>query len=121
MIWAMVGALAIQIAANFANDASDAKRGADTEDRLGPPRMVATGIISAREMWIGVALMVLIAAAAGVALTLIAGPVILVIGVLSILAMLGYVGGPIPYGYRGLGELARRVCCTPETPTAMGP
>ena len=105
MIWALIGALAIQIAANFANDASDAKRGADTEDRLGPPRMVAMGIISSKEMWTGVALMVLVAAAAGVALTIIAGPVILVIGVLSILAMLGYVGGPIPYGYRGFGEV----------------
>ena len=51
LVWALVGALAIQVAANFANDASDARRGVDTDDRLGPPRMVATGVISPREMW----------------------------------------------------------------------
>ena len=103
--WALVGAVAIQVAANFANDVSDARRGADTPDRLGPPRMVAQGVISPRRMWIATWVAVGVAAVAGVALTLIAGPVILAIGVASILAMLGYVGGPVPYGYRGLGEV----------------
>lgn len=104
-VWAMIGAVAIQVAANFANDASDAQRGADTEDRLGPPRLVSLGIISPRQMWTAVAISVAIAAVAGVALTAIAGPIILIVGVLSILAMLGYVGGPFPYGYRGFGEV----------------
>lgn len=103
--WALVGALAIQIAANFANDASDARRGVDTEDRLGPPRMVALGIISPHRMWAATWLAIGIAGAAGVALTIIAGPWVLIIGVASVIAMLGYVGGPLPYGYRGLGEL----------------
>lgn len=105
LIWALVGALAIQVAANFANDASDARRGADSEDRLGPPRMVSAGVIPSRQMWVGTAVAVAIAAVAAVALTLIAGPVVLVIGVVSVVAMLGYVGGPKPYGYRGLGEV----------------
>lgn len=104
-LWALLGALAIQIAANFANDASDAKRGADTEDRLGPPRMVALGMISSAQMWIATWTAIAVAGAAGIALTIIAGPWILIIGVASIVAMLGYVGGPAPYGYRGLGEL----------------
>ena len=103
--WSLIGALAIQIAANFANDASDAKRGADTEDRLGPPRMVALGVISSRQMWIATWSTVGVAAVAAVALTVIAGPLILLIGVTSVVAMLGYVGGPVPYGYRGLGEV----------------
>jgi 1,4-dihydroxy-2-naphthoate octaprenyltransferase len=103
--WALLGALAIQVAANFANDVSDARRGADTPDRLGPPRMVAQGVIDPRQMWTATWVAVGVAAVAGVALTIIAGPVILVIGVASVLAMLGYVGGPIPYGYRGLGEV----------------
>ena len=103
-LWALIGALAIQVAANFANDASDAKRGADSDERLGPPRMVALGVISARQMWAATWLTIGAAAIAGVALTLIAGPLILVIGVVSVIAMLGYVGGPWPYGYRGLGE-----------------
>lgn len=101
---AMVGALAIQVAANFANDASDASRGADVE-RIGPPRMVTLGIIGARQMWMAVAAAVGVSAITGVWLFTIAGWPILVIGVVSVLAMLTYVGGPIPYGYRGLGEV----------------
>ena len=49
---------------------------------------------------------VAIAAVAGIGLCFIAGPVVLVIGLTSLLAMLGYVGGPFPYGYRGLGEVS---------------
>jgi 1,4-dihydroxy-2-naphthoate octaprenyltransferase len=104
-IWALVGALTIQLAANFANDASDARRGADTADRLGPPRMVAAGVISPRQMWTATWLAIGAAAVAGIFLTIIAGWLVLLIGVSSIVAMLGYVGGPAPYGYRGLGEV----------------
>jgi 1,4-dihydroxy-2-naphthoate polyprenyltransferase len=104
-IYALVAALAIQVAANFANDVSDAYRGADGGERMGPPRMVSLGRITPRQMWIGVGVALVVAAAAGIALALTAGPVILVIGAGSIIAMLGYVGGPFPYGYRGLGEV----------------
>ena len=102
---ALAGALAIQVGANFANDASDAARGADPGDRVGPQRMVASGVIGARQMWLATAGAIALAAAAGIGLFLLAGPVVILIGVTSIVAMLGYVGGPIPYGYRGLGEL----------------
>jgi len=104
-LWALIGALAIQVAANFANDASDAARGADTDDRLGPPRMVALGVISSRQMWLATWIAIAVAAVAGVFLTAIAGWIVLLIGASSVIAMLGYVGGPAPYGYRGLGEL----------------
>ncbi|HLV90680.1 MAG TPA: 1,4-dihydroxy-2-naphthoate polyprenyltransferase [Acidimicrobiia bacterium] len=104
-VWALVAALAIQVAANFANDVSDAARGADTPDRLGPPRMVAEGVIPARQMWVATWAAVAVGALAAVQLLLIAGPVVIVIGVASVVAMLGYVGGPLPYGYRGLGEI----------------
>lgn len=104
-LWALVGALAIQVAANFANDASDAKRGVDTSDRLGPPRMVALGEIDAHWMWVATWIAIGVAAIAGVALTVIAGWVVLLLGASSVIAMLGYVGGPVPYGYRGLGEV----------------
>lgn len=104
-VWALMGAIAIQVAANLANDASDARRGADAPGRLGPPRMVAQGEITERQMWTAVWVVLAVAGLSGVALTMIAGPVILLIGVASVLAMLGYVGGPAPYGYRGLGEL----------------
>jgi 1,4-dihydroxy-2-naphthoate octaprenyltransferase len=102
---ALVAALSIQVAANFANDVSDARRGADPVDRIGPPRMVSGGRITPRQMWTGVVASLAVAVAAGVALAVIAGPVIVAIGLMSIIAMLGYVGGPFPYGYRGLGEV----------------
>lgn len=102
---ALVGALAIQIAANFANDVSDARRGADGADRVGPTRMVATGRVTARAMWVATTAAVGVAALAGVGLIAIAGWPIVVIGVASIAAMLTYVGGPVPYGYRALGEV----------------
>ena len=104
-LYTLVAALGIQVAANFANDVSDARRGADDEGRLGPPRMVALGHLTPGQMWVGVGVAVAVAAVAGIALTFVAGPLILVVGVVSIVVMLGYVGGPIPYGYRGLGEV----------------
>lgn len=102
---ALIGALAIQVAANFANDASDAKRGVDVPDRIGPTRAVAAGLLTSRQIWTGTWIAFGVAAAAGVYLTLITNWVILAVGVASIIATLTYVGGPIPYGYRGLGEI----------------
>jgi 1,4-dihydroxy-2-naphthoate polyprenyltransferase len=102
---ALIGSLSIQVAANFANDVSDAARGADPGDRIGPARMVAAGVVSARQMWIATWIAIAVATACGIGLTFLAGPVVIAIGVASILAMLGYVGGPVPYGYRGLGEV----------------
>ncbi|MDP3983541.1 MAG: 1,4-dihydroxy-2-naphthoate polyprenyltransferase [Acidimicrobiia bacterium] len=102
---ALIGALAIQVGANFANDVSDAARGADPDDRLGPARMVAAGVVSPRRMWLATWAAIAIAALCGIGLTVLAGPLVLVIGLTSIVALLGYVGGPFPYGYRGLGEV----------------
>ncbi|MFW2339995.1 MAG: 1,4-dihydroxy-2-naphthoate polyprenyltransferase [Acidimicrobiia bacterium] len=102
---ALLGALAIQVAANFTNDLSDARKGADTEERIGPQRMVATGIISEKQMTWATVLAFALASAAGVYLIFEAGWVIAAIGATSILAAIGYVGGPRPYGYHGLGEV----------------
>jgi 1,4-dihydroxy-2-naphthoate octaprenyltransferase len=97
--------LAIQIGVNFANDFADALKGADTEARIGPQRAVASGVITAGHMKRGIAIAFGLAAAAGLYLIWYAGWPILVIGVVSIIAALGYTNGPIPYGYFGLGEL----------------
>ena len=105
LVATLVGALAIQVAANFANDASDAKRGADSESRIGPTRAVASGLLTSRQIWTGAWIAFGVAALAGVYLTIISSWIILAVGVASIIATLTYVGGPIPYGYRGLGEL----------------
>jgi len=101
---ALIGAILIQIVVNFANDLSDFRRGADTPDRLGPPRAVAQGWLSQREMTMGIALATGAAMLVGIVLTIIVGWPILVIGAAALLAAITYTGGPLPYGYRGLGD-----------------
>jgi len=101
----LFAALAIQIGVNFANDLADAERGADTAARIGPTRAVSTGLLTPSQMKGGIAIAFGLAATAGLYLIWLAGWVILAIGVVSIIAGLGYTNGPIPYGYYGLGEL----------------
>jgi 1,4-dihydroxy-2-naphthoate polyprenyltransferase len=104
-IAALVGSVFIQIGTNLANDYSDARRGADTVDRLGPVRVAASGLVAPRRVLVATWLAFAVAVAAGVYLTVLAGPVILAIGAVSIAAGVLYTGGPRPYGYEGLGEL----------------
>jgi len=103
---ALAAAVLINVGANFANDASDARRGADGPERLGPTRAVASGLISPRAMWTGVAIVFALASAGGLYLAVIAGWPVLAIGVAALAAALAYTGGPCPYGYLGLGEAA---------------
>jgi len=102
---AMVGALFIQIGTNLSNDYSDARRGADTEDRLGPVRVTAGGLVPPRQVLVGTYIAFALAVLAGTYLIATAGWELLLIGVLSILAGVLYTGGPRPYGYEGLGEI----------------
>ena len=103
-IAALVGSVFIQIGTNLANDYSDAKRGADSVDRLGPVRVTASGMVAPRRVLVATWVAFAVAVAAGVYLTAVAGPVILAVGAVSILAGVLYTGGPRPYGYAGLGE-----------------
>ena len=102
---ALVGSIFIQIGTNLANDYSDARRGADTEDRLGPVRVTAGGLMPPRRVLVGTWVAFGIAVAAGSYLAAVAGWELLVVGVVSIAAGVLYTGGPRPYGYEGLGEL----------------
>jgi 1,4-dihydroxy-2-naphthoate polyprenyltransferase len=101
---ALVGSIFIQIGTNLANDYSDAKRGADTVDRLGPVRVTAAGLVTPRRVLAATWTAFAVAVACGVYLAVVAGPVILAVGAVSILAGVLYTGGPRPYGYAGLGE-----------------
>ena len=101
----LLAAIAIQVGVNFANDLADAARGADTETRIGPTRAVAAGLITPRQMRNGMIAAFGFAALGGIYLTVVAGWVVIAIGVASIVAALGYTNGPVPYGYYGLGEL----------------
>lgn len=104
-IAALIASILIQIGTNLANDYSDARRGTDSTDRLGPVRITAAGLATPSRVlwaaWIAFGLSIV----AGLYLTWLAGPVILVIGALSITAGALYTGGPKPYGYSGLGEI----------------
>lgn len=102
---ALAGALLLQIGANFANDVYDYEKGADTAERLGPTRAVQAGLISPRAMKRGMYLVFAVSLAIGAYLTVVAGPVILAIGVLSIASAIAYTGGPYPLGYNGLGDV----------------
>jgi 1,4-dihydroxy-2-naphthoate octaprenyltransferase len=102
---ALAGSILIQIGTNLANDYSDARRGADTEDRLGPVRVTAGGLMPPRRVLVGTWVAFGLAVAAGSYLAAVAGWELLVVGVLSIAAGILYTGGPRPYGYEGLGEL----------------
>ena len=104
-IAALVGSVFIQIGTNLANDYSDAKRGADTADRLGPVRVTASGMVTPQRVMTATWIAFAVAVACGVYLTVVAGWVILVIGALSIAAGVLYTGGPRPYGYAGFGEV----------------
>ena len=104
-IAALFGALFIQVGTNLSNDYSDARRGADTEDRLGPVRVTAGGLVPPSQVLMATYITFGLAVLCGVYLIAVAGWAILVVGVLSIAAGVLYTGGPRPYGYEGLGEV----------------
>jgi 1,4-dihydroxy-2-naphthoate polyprenyltransferase len=105
LVAALTGALFIQVGTNLSNDYSDARRGADTEDRLGPVRVTAGGLVPPRQVLVATYVAFLVAVLAGVYLIATAGWELLLVGAASILAGVLYTGGPRPYGYEGLGEL----------------
>jgi 1,4-dihydroxy-2-naphthoate polyprenyltransferase len=102
---ALIGSIFIQIGTNLANDYSDAKRGADTADRLGPVRVTSSGLVAPRRVLHATWLAFAVAVVAGIYLATVAGWVIIAIGAASIAAGVLYTGGPRPYGYAGMGEL----------------
>jgi len=104
-IAALIGAMLIQIGTNLANDYFDFKKGADTEDRLGPTRVVQAGLLSETAVRNAMILTFFLSAMAGSYLVFVGGWPILVIGILSILSGVAYTGGPFPLGYNGLGDV----------------
>ena len=95
----------LQIGVNFANDYSDGVKGTDA-DRVGPTRLVASGMATASAVKVAAIVSFAIASIAGAWLALLTSPWLILIGVISIAAAWGYTGGKNPYGYKGLGELS---------------
>ena len=109
IVWWRVGAalvvsLALQVGVNYANDYSDGVRGTDTA-RVGPVRLVASGIASPQAVKRAAFVVFGVAALVGLALAVTTTWWLLAVGVACIAAAWGYTGGPSPYGYMGLGEV----------------
>lgn len=104
-IVALMCSILIQVGTNYANDLYDFINGADNEKRKGPRRVLASGLISVKEMRLGIIFTFGLAFLLGLYLVYEGGIVILVIGVLSILAGLAYTAGPFPLAYNGLGDI----------------
>jgi 1,4-dihydroxy-2-naphthoate polyprenyltransferase len=103
---ALVVALALQVGVNYANDYSDGVRGTDAEGaRVGPVRLVGSGMKSASAVKRAALASLGVAAVAGLALAAAVGWELLAVGALAIAAAWFYTGGPRPYGYAGFGEL----------------
>jgi 1,4-dihydroxy-2-naphthoate octaprenyltransferase len=103
---ALLVAVAFQIGVNYANDYFDGVRGVDTAARMGPRRLVASGLAPPRAVATAAIVMVCIGAIAGVVLALLTTPWLIVAGVASVLGLLLYSGGPRPYASVGLGEIS---------------
>jgi len=102
---ALVVALALQVAVNYANDLSDGLRGTDGPGRVGPQRLVGSGLATPQEVRLAMLGAFGVAAMAGLSLAAAVTPWLLLVGVASLAAGWLYTGGPRPYGYLGLGEV----------------
>jgi 1,4-dihydroxy-2-naphthoate polyprenyltransferase len=102
---ALVVAVAIQVGTNFANDYSDGVRGTDSAARVGPTRLVGSGLAAPGAVKLAAIASFSVAAIAGLALAVAVSPWLIVVGAVSFAAGWLYTGGPRPYGYYGFGEL----------------
>jgi len=103
-------ALLLQVGANFANDYFDFFKGADTFERVGPVRVVASGLLPPRQLRVGMAVVFGAAGLAGLYLVFRGGLPLLIVGAGVIAAALAYTGGPWPFGYYGLGDAVVFLC-----------
>jgi 1,4-dihydroxy-2-naphthoate octaprenyltransferase len=102
---AVMTAVLLQIAANFANDALDFRRGADTAERVGPVRLAASGQVSANAVLVATGIVLTLATLCGLYLVVRGGWIILALGIASLVCAVAYTGGPFPIAYKGLGEV----------------
>lgn len=110
--WTVITTVLLQILSNLANDYGDSFHGADSQDRVGPVRAVQSGLISPKEMKMGVIVLIVLSFASGIQLLNVAFGfgttrfnIFLGIGILSIIAAYTYTAGKRPYGYAGFGDL----------------
>jgi 1,4-dihydroxy-2-naphthoate octaprenyltransferase len=102
---ALFVALLLQIGSNLANDVYDYERGADARERHGPMRVTQSGLLTPKQVKAGMWVVFGVSALLGLYLALIAGWIVILIGLAAILSAIAYTGGPFPLGYYGLGDL----------------
>ena len=98
-------ALLLQVGSNLANDVFDFERGADTSERLGPTRVTQAGILTPKQVKIGMAIVFGLSGILGLYLVWFGGWLILLLGIAAIISAVAYTGGPFPIGYYGLGDV----------------
>ena len=101
----VLSTLCVQVATNLFNDALDSKKGADTDQRVGPKRMAASGILTQQSLIIAGLTFCLMAITFSLPLIVARGIPIIIIGTISLILAYGYTGGPWPLAYKGLGEV----------------
>ncbi len=101
----LITALLLQIAANFANDAIDAKKGGDTADRTGPTRITAAGYVTYRQVMTATVITLVLAMITGLPLIIHGGWPFVALGIAALICAVAYTGGPFPISYLGLGEV----------------
>ncbi len=104
-IYALAASFLIQIGTNLVNDAMDFKKGADTNERIGPQRITRAGILSGTQVMLLATVFFIGAVVFGLPLVLEGGKPIVLIGILSVMMGYAYTAGPFPLAYRGLGDL----------------
>lgn len=102
---ALLAALLLQIGSNLANDVFDYQKGTDTQDRKGPLRVTQAGLLSPRQVMMGMIIVFVLAAIIGLYLISVGGLPILVVGVLAIISAIIYTAGPFPLGYNGIADI----------------
>lgn len=102
---ALFVALLLQIGSNLANDVYDYERGADSGERHGPTRVTQAQLLAPAQVKVGMWVVFILSAILGLYLALVAGWVVILIGLAAIFSAIAYTGGPFPLGYYGLGDL----------------
>ncbi|PHR29833.1 MAG: 1,4-dihydroxy-2-naphthoate polyprenyltransferase [Desulfotalea sp.] len=100
-----MGAMLLQIGVNLANDYFDFKNNIDSDERQGPVRVTQSGLIAPAAVRRGMIIALVLAALVFVYLGVVGGPVIILVGIASVVAAVAYSGGPFPLASNGLGEI----------------
>ncbi len=113
VILAALTTLLLQILSNLANDYGDFVNGKDTEERVGPKRMVQSGEITPKAMLIALITTSILAGITGIALIYLGTKglainsilIFVILGIAAVAAAIKYTVGKTPFGYRGLGDI----------------